>query len=147
VYEIKLQMVRQPIAGYDGRRRYSASTPVEIAELMRPMVADLPREVLYVLCLDAANRVVGIYLVGAGTLDRAPAHAREIFAPALMTTAAKIVLVHNHPSGAADPSTADLHLTRRMREAGELIGIPLVDHVIIGSDGGYHSLHEAGLVP
>lgn len=144
MYEIKLQMVRQPIAGYDGRRRYSASTPNEIAELMRPMVGSLPREVLYVLCLNTTNRVVGIYLVGAGTVDRAPAHAREIFTPALMTAASKVVLVHNHPGGAAEPSMADELLTERMRDAGNLLGIELVDHVIIGQDGDYYSFHAAG---
>ena len=103
------------------------------------------RESLWILGLDTRNTPIVDALVGAGTVDRAPAHAREIFGPLLRAGACKGILVHNHPSGDPEPSAADLQLTRRMREAGELIGIPLVDHVVVG-DGCFVSLHARGLL-
>lgn len=135
-----------------GRRCYAARTPSQPLTtpdaVYRHVVARFlgsGRESLWILGLDTRNLPIVDALVGAGTVDRAPAHAREIFGPLLRAGAAKGILAHNHPSGDPEPSAADMQLTRRMRDAGELIGIPLVDHLIVG-DGCFVSLHARGLL-
>jgi DNA repair protein RadC len=101
----------------------------------------LEREVFYVLLLDGRNRLRTEVRVSEGTLTTALVHPREVFGPAVRLGAAALVLVHNHPSGDPSPSSEDLVLTERLRQAGELIGIRVLDHVVIGR-GGYVSLAE-----
>lgn len=120
-------------------------TPADVARYMMPIYAGSLRESLYVLGLDAKNRGVCCALVGAGTADRAPAHAREVFAPLLVCGALKGVLVHNHPSGDPTPSAADIRMTRVFVDGGKLLGVPIVDHVVIG-DGAWVSLREQGML-
>ncbi|RMF19425.1 MAG: JAB domain-containing protein [Candidatus Dadabacteria bacterium] len=141
------------IAAFElGRRTWATrppeaalSTPEAVWRHVAPRFLGEQRETLWILGLDAKNRPVADALVGAGTADRAPAHPREVFAPLLRSGALKGILCHNHPSGNPEPSQADLRLTRRMADAGELLGIPIVDHVIVG-EGRYVSLHERGVV-
>jgi len=101
----------------------------------------LAREVFYVLLLDGRNRLRAEVRVSEGTLTTALVHPREVFGPAVRLGAAALVLVHNHPSGDPSPSSEDLALTERLRQAGELLGIRVLDHVVIGQ-GGYVSLAE-----
>jgi DNA repair protein RadC len=101
----------------------------------------LGREVFYVLVLDGRNRLRAEVRVSEGTLTTALVHPREVFGPAVRLGAAALVLVHNHPSGDPTPSSEDLVLTERLRQAGELMGIRVLDHVVIGQ-GGYVSLAE-----
>jgi DNA repair protein RadC len=106
-----------------------------------PRIAGLDQEVCIVLALDSRNAVIGDVEVARGTLTGVDVHPREVFRPLIRMAAAAAVVVHNHPSGAVDPSDADLELTRRLRAAGDVIGIPLVDHVIVAATG-YRSLAE-----
>jgi DNA repair protein RadC len=99
------------------------------------------REVFYALLLDGRNRLRAEVRVSEGTLTTALVHPREVFGPAVRVGAAALVLVHNHPSGDPTPSSEDIVLTERLRQAGELIGIRVLDHVVIGQ-GGYVSLAE-----
>jgi DNA repair protein RadC len=101
----------------------------------------LAREVFYVLLLDGRNRLRAEVRISEGTLTTALVHPREVFGPAVRLGAAALVLVHNHPSGDPSPSSEDLVLTERLRQAGEMIGIRILDHVVIGH-GGYVSLAE-----
>jgi len=101
----------------------------------------LAREVFYVLLLDGRNRLRTEVRVSEGTLTTALVHPREVFGPAVRLGAAALVLVHNHPSGDPSPSSEDLVLTERLRQAGEMIGIRVLDHVVIGH-AGYVSLAE-----
>jgi DNA repair protein RadC len=103
----------------------------------------LPREVFYVLLLDGRNRLRAEVRVSEGTLTTALVHPREVFGPAIRLGAAALVLVHNHPSGDPNPSSEDLVLTERLRQAGETIGIRVLDHVVVGR-AGYVSLAERG---
>jgi DNA repair protein RadC len=103
----------------------------------------LTREVFYVLLLDGRNRLRTEVRVSEGTLTTALVHPREVFGPAIRLGAAALVLVHNHPSGDPNPSTEDLVLTERLRQAGETIGIRVLDHVVVGH-AGYVSLAEQG---
>lgn len=119
------------------------ATPDAVYRHVAPRYLTELRETLWILGLDARNALVVDALVGAGTADRAPAHAREIFGPLLRGGAVKAILVHNHPSGDPEPSRQDLQLTRTVAQAGQLLGIPLVDHVIVGR-GDYVSLSDRG---
>lgn len=102
------------------------------------------REEFHVLILDTKNNVLADETVSVGSLDMAIAHPREVFKRAIKAGAAGILLVHNHPSGSPDPSPEDRQLTQQMKEAGDLLGIDVLDHVIIG--GGVHfSFREKGL--
>jgi len=101
------------------------------------------QECLTAILLDVRNQVIGIRVLTIGTLTGSPAHPREVFREALAHGCASVILCHNHPSGDPTPSNDDIALTARIAEAGELMGIPLLDHIIVG-DGRYVSLKEAG---
>jgi len=118
----------------------------DVADLMAPVFAGLDREAFFVVLLDAKNRASGYNLVSLGSLTAALVHPREVFKPAIAGSAAAVVLVHNHPSGDPSPSTEDLALTKRLCEVGELVGIRVLDHIVIGHDGAYCSLADDGLL-
>lgn len=103
----------------------------------------LEREEVWTLLLDIKHRVIGEHVVSVGHLSGAPVHPRELFREAVRRSSAAIVIAHNHPSGDPTPSGDDLALTKRLRNAGELLGIEVLDHVIIG-DGAHFSLKESG---
>jgi DNA repair protein RadC len=107
----------------------------------RGRLPQLDREVFYVLLLDGRNRVRAEVRVSEGSLTAALVHPREVFAPAIRTAAAAIILVHNHPSGDPTPSAEDTALSTRLRQVGELVGIRVLDHVVIG-DGRWASMAE-----
>jgi DNA repair protein RadC len=106
---------------------------------------DLRVEQFRAILLDGKHRVLREELVSQGTLTSAPVHPREVFAPAIRHSAAAVVLVHNHPSGDPSPSADDLDITRRLVDVGNLVGIRVLDHVIVG-DGAYASLADRGLL-
>ena len=110
-----------------------------------PRLRDLKVEQFRALFLDGKHRVVREELVSQGTLTSSPVHPREVFGPAMRHAAAALVLVHNHPSGDPTPSGDDLDVTRRLRDVGQLVGIQILDHVIIG-DGSFTSLADRGLL-
>jgi len=121
-----------------------------IHELLAAEMQALPYESLKVLLLDTRHGLLEEREVSRGSLNESIAHPREIFRPAIAKGAYAIAVVHNHPSGDPQPSEADRRLTRRLVEAGTLLQIPLVDHVIIGAKRGelppYFSFREAGLI-
>ncbi len=134
-----------------GRR--AAGQPLDVQHTVRDAAAvwghfrgrlpQLDREQFVVLLLDGRNRVQGEVRVSEGTLTAALVHPREVFAPAIRAAAAAIILVHNHPSGDPTPSPEDAAITERLRQAGELIGIRVLDHIIIGQ-ARYTSMAEDG---
>jgi DNA repair protein RadC len=104
------------------------------AAALRPCFAGLDREQFLVCCLDAKNVSIGVNVVSIGSLNLSIVHPREVFKPAILLNAAAIIAVHNHPSGDPTPSSEDRTLTTRLREAGDLLGIRLLDHLILGED-------------
>lgn len=108
---------------------------------LAPSVRGLEREHFQVLLLDGKHRLVSVHAVSQGTLTSSLVHPREVFRPAIREAAAAIVVAHNHPSGDPEPSAEDLEVTRRLAETGRLLGIPLLDHVVLG-DGSWTSLRE-----
>jgi len=118
----------------------------DVAKLMADVVAGLDREAFFVVLVDGKNRVSGINLVSLGSLTAALAHPREVFKPAIAGSAAALILVHNHPSGDSSPSAEDLALTRRLCQAGDLVGIKVLDHIVLGDGGSFRSLVDEGLL-
>ena len=95
--------------------------------------------------LNTKNHIVGVMEVTRGTLDSSLVHPREVFRGAILHNAASIILCHNHPSGDSAPSREDMKVTERIKQAGKVLGIDLLDHVIIGN-GEYTSIREEGLL-
>ncbi|KUK11248.1 MAG: DNA repair protein RadC [Clostridia bacterium 41_269] len=121
----------------------SIKSPQDAANLLMDSMRYLDREHFKVVYLNSKNRVLGVDLISIGTLNASLVHPRELFKKAVVRSAAGIILVHNHPSGDPHPSEEDKLVTKRMVEAGEIIGIEVLDHIIIG-DGIYVSLREMG---
>ncbi|MGX5820380.1 RadC family protein [Chitinophaga lutea] len=115
----------------------------EAAALLRPLLQDEPCESLHALFLNHANRLLGHSRISSGGLTYTSADPRVIFEAALRHKATRLLLCHNHPSGNLKPSQADLTMTQRLREAGKLLEIDVIDHVIV-ADAGYLSLREDG---
>ncbi|MFH1674275.1 MAG: JAB domain-containing protein [Pseudomonadota bacterium] len=103
------------------------------------------RENVVVIMLSSNNEITGTNIVSQGTLNRSFLTMREIFKPAIIANAAAIVMGHNHPSGDCSPSKEDRLITKKTREAGRLLGIELLDHIIVGRNGKYFSFKENGL--
>ena len=103
------------------------------------------REHLFSLPLDGAHGIIAVRIIAIGTVNRSLVHAREVFRRAIIDNAAAIVVAHNHPSGSLEPSDEDHEVTRRLGEAGQLLGIPILDHLII-SRNGFFSFLEHGLM-
>ncbi|HTB23263.1 MAG TPA: DNA repair protein RadC [bacterium] len=120
------------------RREGALRGPGAACEALRALLGDSQQEQVAVLALDARRRVLAQEVVSQGTLTQSLAHPREIFRTAIKLGAAAVVVGHNHPSGDPAPSPDDHALTRRLRESAEILGIPLVDHIIVGRDG-FHS--------
>ncbi len=118
-------------------------TTAQVFAAYAPLLRDARKEVLLALHLDAKGRVTREERVSEGTLTSSHAHPREVFGPALRHGAAALILVHNHPSGDPEPSPEDVAATRRLVAVGDLVGIRLLDHVVLG-DAGYVSLLERG---
>ena len=112
--------------------------PEDVYKVMR-FLEKADREMLYALHLDAKNRIIAMELVSMGNLTNGIIHPREVFKGAILNNSASVILVHNHPSGDAEPSQDDLTRTEGVIKAGEMLGIPVIDHIVIGN-GKYSSV-------
>ena len=120
------------------------SSPEDVDGLLRGRIANLDRENFVAVLLNTKNEVIEFPTISVGTLSASLVHPREVFKPAIRASAAGIVLAHNHPSGQVGPSREDREVTRRLKEAAEIIGIEVLDHVILGD--GYFSMKEHGIL-
>ena len=123
----------------------SLNTPEEIVEMMNHIydMENLSEEYVYLICFNTKMKPLGVFEISHGTVNASITSPREIFIKALLCNASAIVIVHNHPSGEVIPSREDNLATQRVKEAGNIIGVSLIDHIIIG-DGTYYSFGEAG---
>ncbi len=121
------------------------TSPAQVFEYFHHELRDARKEQFLVLLLDGKNRITRRVAVSEGSLNQSIVHPREVFAPAVRESAAAVIFVHNHPSGDPSPSREDCEITRRLKEAGELLGIRVLDHVIVG-DGSYYSFTESGVL-
>ncbi len=151
---IGLAKAAQLKACFELGKRVSAFSPeikpvvrsaADAARLFLSEFRHLSQEHFACLFLDARNKVISKRTIFVGSLDASLVHPREIFRAAVRESAAKIILVHNHPSGDPSPSHEDLAITRQLVEAGKLMGIEVLDHIIIGGDQ-FVSLRERGLM-
>lgn len=117
--------------------------PEDAAEHLRPHVTDWHREHFILLMVNARNRLLGSTLVSIGSLSASIVHPREVFKPALLASAAGIVVGHNHPSGDSEPSPEDVAVTRRLSDVGTLLGVELLDHVVF-TQGHFVSMKGRG---
>jgi DNA repair protein RadC len=120
---------------YRGKKLPEIHDPDDVARVVGPKLRKETREHFLVLLLNARHEVMGRETVSVGSLNASIVHPREVFRPAVVASAAATVLVHNHPSGDPEPSEEDLSITKRLVEAGELLGISVLDHVIVASRG------------
>lgn len=143
----KYEMVAEKVQGYNSdiidKRMNSADNIANF--IMQTLRSDrMIVEHFYVFMLDTKLKVMGFADVSKGTLDASPVHPREVFAPAIMTPkTAAVIVAHTHPSGDPSPSLPDIEVTKRLAEAGEILGIRLIDHVIVG-DGCWTSMKNDG---
>jgi DNA repair protein RadC len=124
--------------------RTSVRSPRDVSTLVMEEMRFLDREQFRIVLLDAKNHVLGVRVVSVGSLSSSIVHPREIFKEAIARSSAAIILVHNHPSGDPTPSREDVEVTRRLVEAGRLLGIEVLDHVVVG-DNKYVSFKEKGI--
>ena len=127
------------------------ATAEDVSRLLGEEMRLLDYESVRVVCLNTQHMVLAVEEVTRGTLNQSLIHSREVFRPALTRQAHAVILVHNHPSGNPDPSDADVQITRRMKQAGDLLEIELLDHVILGAPTAragknYYSFKDEGLL-
>lgn len=120
---------------YRGKEPHAIRGPEDVVKLVGHRLKHATREHFVVILLNARHEVELVETVSVGSLNASIVHPREVFKPALLQSAASVVLVHNHPSGDPEPSEEDLSITKRLVEAGELLGIGVLDHVIIARRG------------
>ena len=136
-------IVKEDITNYlKPGTRYTA--PNQVYETFTFLMKET-KEMFLTLHLDGKNRIIAMDLVSMGSLNQSIVHPREVFKTALLSNAAALILIHQHPTGDPNPSSEDINITRRLKEAGELMGIRILDHIIIG-DGEYLSFVERGLL-
>lgn len=141
VYETMI--VKDSVSSYlKTGTRYTS--PQEVYETFRFLMQET-KEVFLTIHLDGKNRIIAVDMVSIGSLNQSIVHPREVFKSACLSNAAAVILIHQHPTGDPTPSREDISITNRLKEAGELMGIKVLDHIIVG-DGSYHSFVERGVL-
>lgn len=128
-YEVKIQLVHENSPAKECLIKNSK----DVYELVKNELKKADREIFLAISLNTRNKVLGINTVSVGSLNASLVHPREVFKPAILQNATGLILVHNHPSGEEKPSSEDLEITRRLVEAGKLLQIEVMDHVIVGN--------------
>ena len=146
VPEYRVMLVRDSNGGAKATGKKKAlTTPDAVAEIFKTYLDGADREHFCIALLDRKGHILGINTVSIGSLSSSIVHPREVFKPAIVIGAASIILCHNHPSGDTTPSKEDLEVTNRLIEAGKIMGIEILDHVIIGDDS-FCSLKARGFI-
>lgn len=128
------------------KEKEAMTSPGVVARYFIKKLGKEKREHFYALFLDTKNKLLREELISLGSLDLSIAHPREVFRGAILNAAKNIIVLHNHPSGDPTPSEEDINLTKRLKKVGDLIGIEVLDHIIIGEDS-YYSFSEARSIP
>lgn len=133
------------MANHNAVQRTIVNCPDDAAEYAMPRFRDEDREHFAVILMNIKNHILSMPVISIGSLTASVVHPREVFKAAIQQTAASMILVHNHPSGDPTPSREDIATTRRLVEAGKLMDIPVLDHIILGNNK-YISLKEKGVI-
>jgi DNA repair protein RadC len=143
--------IREARLTFTGKRRKvhpdSFREPAAVAAYLRQQIGAEAVEVFGAIALDGRHRPLAYYVVSRGTVTASLVHPREVFRPALMLGACALIVAHNHPSGDPEPSPEDISVTKRLADAGKLLGVPLLDSLVIAAGtGGYVSLRDRGII-
>jgi len=141
-YEKLIELSR----AYIRERPIAMNHPSHVADYMRPLVIDRPAESFYVMTINNRLNLITWREVTRGIVDRSLVHAREVYRDAILDNASAVLLVHNHPGGVTSPSPEDVRVTRMLVSAGDIIGIKVLDHIILGPTPDFFSFREAGLL-
>jgi DNA repair protein RadC len=133
-----------PREGKAKEKKMQVRTPGDVYNFLKNRFGGKRQEHFLCLTLNGAHEVIKSHVVTIGILNRTIVHPREVFYRAIKDNAAAIIIAHNHPSGRTVPSPEDEELTRRLKEAGEIMGIPILEHLIITKKNGYYSFREHG---
>ncbi|WP_369823952.1 RadC family protein [Sporosarcina sp. P26b] len=137
---VSLRLVKEASLLYKDR---AIRSPEDGYNLFKQFLGELDREYFVVMCLDVKNQPTAMNVCHIGSLNASLVHPREIMKSAILSNAASIIVLHNHPSGQPEPSPEDIDVTKRLVEAGSIMGIELLDHIVIGSDS-FVSLKDKG---
>lgn len=137
---VKVQLIKESSLLYKNR---TVHCPQNGFDLMTQFLGEVDREYFIVMCLDSKNQPTALNICHIGSLNSSLVHPREVFKPAVLSNAASIMVGHNHPSGNSQPSEADFNMTKRLVEAGEIMGIEVLDHIVMG-DQEFTSFKEEG---
>ncbi|OMC81608.1 JAB domain-containing protein [Viridibacillus sp. FSL H8-0123] len=137
---VHVQLVKETSLLYSNRK---VRSPQNGAELFREFLGEVDREHFLVMCLNTKNEPTHLNTVHIGSLNASIVHPREVIKPAILSNAASIMVCHNHPSDNVEPSSEDIEVTKRLQEVGEIVGIELLNHIILGEDS-YLSFRERG---
>lgn len=142
---VRIQLVKERGIQYKGRYLRS---PRDVSNLMidHLQMDQMERESLVAVAINIRHEPTHVEVVSTGSLTASIVHPREVFKMAILSNAYAIFLCHNHPSGDPRPSEDDRKITLRLKEAGELMGIPIIDHVVMGENGTFYSFKESGVI-
>lgn len=146
---LNLKVVKEKEVNYNGNwgnKKINAPEKVVDVAIDVLKLQEKAEESFYMCTLDTKNQINGIFEVSRGSLNASVVHPREVFKRALLQNANSIILMHNHPSGDPTPSKEDIAITDRLIESGELLGIKVLDHIIIGDENNYTSLKQENLI-
>ncbi len=141
--KVKSLEVREIEYSYDKRPKINSMD--DVVQIVKPLITDPNKEFFMALYLNTKNGVLKQEVISIGSLNANIVHPREIFKTACMISASSIIVAHNHPSGDPTPSREDIEITKKLAEAGKMMGIELLDHVIIGHDRNY-GFKESGIL-
>ena len=138
---VKVKMVKESSMAYNT----PVANPEDAANLVREYLDGADRENFVAICLDRKGKPNAIHTVSIGSLHSSVVHPREVFKAAILSNSASIIVAHNHPSGDVTPSHDDITVTNRLKEAGKILGIEVLDHVVVGDDS-FYSMQGNGLM-
>lgn len=144
IYRVKLELVNSFHYGLDEKYVWMPDDAAELFHHYLERFCSTDRENFIVMYLNTKNRVVGMSTVHVGSLNASIVHPREVFTEAILHKTDSIIVCHNHPSGDVTPSNEDIKVTSRLQEAGELLGIGVLDHIILGEKRDFFSLKKGG---
>lgn len=141
---LEIVRIEQIICEAEEDVNYMIKGPQDGAEIASRFIGRDDREVFFVMCLNTKNHVVAVHRCHIGSLNASIVHPREVFKSAILNNAASVIVAHQHPSGDITPSMDDINVTKRLVEAGKLLGIEMLDHLVVNNEGKFTSLKEKG---
>lgn len=139
---LEIVRIEQIICEAEEGVNYMIKGPKDRAEIASRFIGRDDREVFFVMCLNTKNHVVAVHRCHIGSLNASIVHPREVFKSAILNNAASVIVAHQHPSGDITPSMEDISVTKRLAEAGKLLGIEVLDHLVVNNEGRFTSLKE-----